>query len=149
MEARNEKGFTLIELMITVAIIGILASVAIPSFLTYRVKAKTSEAGVNLAAIATSEIAYHAEFDTFTLAGPNPAAPTPGQRTPWIVAGVGFQIIGFQPQNTDVYFAYQVAAAAAGTFTAQAIGDCDADGNNSIWQVTETSPAANTTPGVY
>jgi type IV pilus assembly protein PilA len=40
----NRKGFTLVELMIVVAIIGILAAIAIPNFLNFRLKAKTSEA---------------------------------------------------------------------------------------------------------
>src|SRR5438445_4138460 len=44
----KQKGFTLIELMIVVAIIGILAAVAIPAFLDYMKKSKSSEASLNL-----------------------------------------------------------------------------------------------------
>ncbi len=51
---RNRKGFTLVELMIVVAIIGILAAIAIPNFLNFRLKAKTSEAKSNLGAIRSS-----------------------------------------------------------------------------------------------
>ncbi len=57
----SKKGFTLIELMIVVAIIGILAAIAIPNFLKYQAKAKTSEAKANLKGIFTSEIAYFSE----------------------------------------------------------------------------------------
>jgi len=61
----NNKGFTLIELMIVVAIIGILAAIAIPNFLKYQAKSKTSEAKVNLKAIFTSEQSYFAEKNTY------------------------------------------------------------------------------------
>ena len=61
MKWQNQKGFTLIELMIVVAIIGILAAIAIPNFLTYQAKSKQSEAKVGLGAIATSAISYNAE----------------------------------------------------------------------------------------
>ncbi|MDH4229486.1 MAG: prepilin-type N-terminal cleavage/methylation domain-containing protein, partial [Nitrospirota bacterium] len=50
----NQKGFTLIELMIVVAIIGILAAVAIPNFLQYQAKSKQSEARVLLSGLYTS-----------------------------------------------------------------------------------------------
>ena len=58
---RKQEGFTLIELMIVVAIIGILAAIAIPNFLQYQLKSRQSEAKVNLNAIKTSEIAFQAE----------------------------------------------------------------------------------------
>ena len=51
----NRKGFTLIELMIVVAIIGILAAIAIPSFLAMQLRAKRSELPTNLDAIRTAE----------------------------------------------------------------------------------------------
>ncbi len=62
----NQRGgFTLIELMIVVAIIGILAAIAIPNFLRFQLKAKSSEGKTNLAAIRTAEMSYYSEFGTF------------------------------------------------------------------------------------
>jgi type IV pilus assembly protein PilA len=58
---RKQEGFTLIELMIVVAIIGILAAIAIPNFLQYQMKSRQSEAKTNLQAIRTSEISFQAE----------------------------------------------------------------------------------------
>ena len=46
---RSKKGFTLVELMVVVAIIGVLTSVAIPNFKRYQAKSKTSEAKIQLA----------------------------------------------------------------------------------------------------
>jgi type IV pilus assembly protein PilA len=62
---KNRKGFTLIELMIVVAIIGILAAIAIPDFLKFQAKAKQSEAKQNLGAIFTTQVAYFGENNTF------------------------------------------------------------------------------------
>ncbi len=54
----NRKGFTLIELMIVVAIIGILAVVAIPGYMAYIANSKTSEAKENLKGIADGALSY-------------------------------------------------------------------------------------------
>ncbi len=57
---KGKKGFTLIELLIVIAIIGILAAIAIPTYLSYVNRAKDSEASTNLGAIFTDEVAFNA-----------------------------------------------------------------------------------------
>ena len=62
---RNKKGFTLIELMIVVAIVGILAAIAIPAYLDYTVKAKLTEVSAALDALAQASSEYHASAGFF------------------------------------------------------------------------------------
>ncbi len=66
---KNKKGFTLIELLIVIAIIGILAAIAIPTYLSYVNRAKDSEASTNLGAIFTDETAFNATNSIFINAG--------------------------------------------------------------------------------
>lgn len=62
----KQSGFTLVELMIVVAIIGILASVAIPNYQKYQAKARTSEAKLALSAIFTAEKSFSIEYSSYT-----------------------------------------------------------------------------------
>lgn len=64
-EVKNDKGFTLVELMVVVGIIGILSAVAIPKFQTYQAKSKTSEAKIHLAAIYSAEVSLMSDYDNY------------------------------------------------------------------------------------
>ncbi len=130
---RKQEGFTLIELMIVVAIIGILAAIAIPNFLQYQMKSRQSEAKTNLMAIKTSEVSWQGERGCFLVATAWPvlAAPVAGTKSApvtWFPGGVGpvvtnpaatgwcsqagmggsmgtFADLGFQPTG-NVYYQY-------------------------------------------
>ena len=83
---KGQKGFTLIELMIVVAIIGILAAIAIPNFLQYQMKSRQSEAKTNLQAIKTSEVAFQAERGCYigiAVEIGQPAAAVGAKTNPW------------------------------------------------------------------
>ena len=146
---KSKEGFTLIELMIVVAIVGILAAIAIPSFMRFQLKAKAGEAKSNLAAIRTAEESYQAEHgDYVAQASQVPAsAPTP-QKLAWRASAAGgFGEIGWAPEG-PVYYRYAVQATSVGgaQFTAEAIADIDGNGARSEWAYVK--PPAGAASGI-
>jgi type IV pilus assembly protein PilA len=157
IRTRAQQGFTLIELMIVVAILGILAAVAIPAFMKYIRRAKTSEATMNVRKLFDSTVAYyeaeHADSAGAIQAKTFPAAQawTPARGT--CAGSTGqkcaatpswWQTAVWQQLNFSVddphYFSYATAlavgtgAAAADRYDLQAAGDLNNDGKFSLFQ---------------
>lgn len=80
---KRQDGFTLVELMVVVAIIGLLSAVAIPNFKKYQAKAKVSEAKLQLSAAYTAESAFFSDYNIYgtclAYMGFDPSAETPSR----------------------------------------------------------------------
>ena len=137
---RKTEGFSLIELMIVVAVIAILATIAINNFYAFSRRSKTSEVFTNLGTIRTGQEAYRAEYGLYVAAGAWPAATPPASGMLWETVAVpeatGFKSIAFSVDGV-VRYSYQVAVAVATPYyyTATANGDLDANGIDAVYIV--------------
>ncbi|MSP71780.1 MAG: prepilin-type N-terminal cleavage/methylation domain-containing protein [Myxococcales bacterium] len=166
---KNTKGFTLIELMIVVAIIGILAAVAIPAFMKYIRRSKTSEANMNLRKIFDSSVSYYQEEHALRNGSSVPrqfpvtVAQTPAGVTNMCPAQSSQKFLpnsetwnsaSWQGLNFAVddpfYYVYSYDSKGVGTtaeFTARANGDLNCDTVESTFERIGTVDAENNVSG--
>ena len=168
---KSNSGFTLVELMVVVAIIGILSAIAVPNFKKYQAKSKQSEAKIQLAAVYSAEVGTSADWDTYatclTLMG--------YERPPRGYYGVGFAT-GFDALTVSTFTGCNASAslvilpnaqlaailankgtsisrastAGQNTFTASAEGSISADttiATQDEWTITETKALTNDQTG--
>ena len=142
----RKGGFTMIEVMIAVAIIGILAAVSIPAFQNYQNRSRRAEAFANLGAIAQLEKSYFTEYTVYVPVAPQPAVGSPDTKRAWTpLAEAAYGTIGFHPDGAVLYD-YGVAVdlaqcPQADCFTAIAYGDANADGQLAL--IMYAQPNAN------
>jgi Tfp pilus assembly protein PilE len=130
----------LIELLIVVAIIGLLSAIAVPNFISYQARSRRSEAYANLAAVARLQTSYHAERGEFFEAGAWPDYVAHGglstEKMQWdALSEAAYAELGWRPEGR-VFYSYESNTGATPCtctqcFTATAAGDVDADGQPS------------------
>lgn len=130
MLRKNQKGFTLVELMIVVVIIGILAALAIPRFMRATTKSKQSEAKGILKQVYTMQHAYRQEKDLYFVT----ATPADSTNT------ASFATLGVDiGRNARYQYVLTTTDAGLTTFTCTATATgLDDDATNDVWTIDQT-----------
>jgi len=135
---KGAQGFTLIELMIVVAIIGILAAIAIPNFMTYQAKARQSEAKVGLGGIFTTATSYFAENGTYSVSSAAALGYSPAGSPKYSFSYGGSTInSGATAATCGGNTTVTPSIATATGFTAGAMGNIDGDTTCDEWVIND------------
>jgi len=154
---KGKKGFTLIELMIVVAIIGILAAIAIPNFLRFQAKSKQSEAKTNLGGIFTAEISYFGEQSHYGNFDNIAWAPTGTTRYMYYSGDYSNTNPVLTPTpdspadnvgSVSLSLVTATAARTNSTFQAAAVGEIDSDTFLDEWTINTTRQLVNVSDDV-
>jgi type IV pilus assembly protein PilA len=128
-----KRGFTLIELMIVVAIIGTIAAIAIPNYMKFQCRAKQSEVKVQLGAIRIAEEAYLTEYSVYVDIEPT----VPGVNLP--------NEIGFAPKGATLRYSYKVESSTSVDYLAT--GSSSVVGTGDTWTADTLPVLKNTVVG--
>ena len=105
MREKKQAGFTLIELMVVVGIIGLLSAIAVPNFISYQARSRRSEAYANLSAVARLQTSFHAERGEFFEAGAWPDYVAHGglstEKMEWdALSEAAYSELGWRPEGS-------------------------------------------------
>lgn len=132
MSGKSRQGFTLIELMISVAIIGILSGIAIPTFLHMQTRARRSEVFINLKGIAVAEITYEELYDDYVACAVSPTTALDRSAHPWQPLETGWSDLEWEPDGfVRCHYRVQEFTNSNGTWV-RVVGTCDLDNDNLI-----------------
>ena len=141
----GSRGFTLLELMLVVALIGVITTIALPTFQRFKLRSRSAEAGTNLAAIRVAQRGYFAEYSAFVSASASPATHGGATGQGFVDTTGRFALLGWEPEG-KVFFQYAVAVSGVG-FTADAAADLDTDGTVQVWGYVHPNASGAVVPG--